>query len=339
MNRSIESTLGRVSAGGDLALEEMSAVVAAIMQGRWAENQIGLLLTALRAKGETVAEIAGAAAALRHEMIPIRHSRQGVVDTCGTGGDGSGTFNISTAAALVAAAAGVPVAKHGNRSVTSKSGSADVLAALGVNIEAPVACVEDCLNELGICFCYAPLLHPAMQQVSAVRRKLGVPTIFNLLGPLSNPASAPFQVIGVGRAELRRTLAEALALLEVERALVVRGDDGLDELTLFGPSRVTEVTPGGLRDFCWTAGDFGLSPGDRQTLVVSGPEASAALIREVLTGRPGPPRDIVIQNAAAALWTAGKSPNPAECAQLAAAAIDTGAARKLLTQWSERTNR
>ena len=193
------------------------------------------MLTSLRAKGETVAEVAGAAAALRQHMTPIRTRRSGVLDTCGTGGDGSGTFNISTAAALVTAAAGVPVAKHGNRAITSRTGSADVLAALGVNIEVEVAHVEQCLDELGICFCFAPLLHQSMKQVGPVRKQLGVPTLFNLLGPLSNPARAQFHLLGVGRAELRPLLAEALALLGVERALVVHGEDGLDEVT-FGRS-------------------------------------------------------------------------------------------------------
>src|SRR5262245_43141872 len=233
-------TLGRLAAGENLSLDEMSAAIDAVMEGRCAAEQIGLLLTGLRLKGETVEEVAGAALAMRRHMTPIRSSREGIVDTCGTGGDRSATFNISTAAALVTAAAGVPVAKHGNRRVTSRTGSADVLQQLGVNIEASVGVVEKCLDELGICFCFAPLLHPAMKQVAEVRRQLGVPTIFNLLGPLTNPASAPFQVIGVGRPELRALLAEALDMLGTRRAIVVRGDDGLDEVTLAGPTQVCE---------------------------------------------------------------------------------------------------
>ncbi len=243
----IEATLGRLAAGDNLSMDEMAAAIEAVVEGRLSEGQMGLLLTALAAKGETAEEVAGAAVALRRRMTPLRTTRAGVIDTCGTGGDGSGTFNISTAAAVVVAAAGVPVAKHGNRAVTSRTGSADALAALGVNVAASVEQVEKCLDELGICFCFAPLMHPSMKQVADVRRKLGVPTIFNLLGPLANPAGAPFQVVGVGRSELRPLLAEALLMLGTERALVVHGEDGLDEVTLAGPTRVTEVSPAGMR--------------------------------------------------------------------------------------------
>ena len=284
----IESALGRLAAGENLSMDEMSACIEAVMQGQASDGEIGVLLTALSAKGETAQELAGAAATLRRHMTPVRTGRAGVVDTCGTGGDGSGTFNISTAAALVAAAAGVPVAKHGNRAITSKSGSADVLVALGVNINATLERVEQCLDQLGICFCFAPLVHPAMKRVAEVRRKLGVPTIFNLLGPLSNPAGAPFQVVGVGRAELRPLLAEALALLGTQRAIVVSGEDGLDEVTLTGPTRVTEIRDGSLRNFTWTPADFGLVPADLASIKVSGPAASAELIRQVLSGKPGP---------------------------------------------------
>ena len=208
-----------------------------------------------------MAEVAGAAAAMRQRMTPIRSSRPDLIDTCGTGGDGSKTFNISTAAALVAAAAGVPVAKHGNRGITSRSGSADVLAALGVNIEADVACVEACLDELGICFCFAPLLHAAMKHVAPIRKQLGTPTIFNILGPLVNPASAPFQLLGVGRPELQPLLAEALLQLGVGRVLVVHGSDGLDEVTLGGVTNVIEAGGGRLQKFAWTPADFGSRSG------------------------------------------------------------------------------
>lgn len=334
----IQATLGRLAAGENLSMEEMAAAIDAVVDGRCTPGEMGVLLTALRAKGETSQEVAGAAQALRRRMTPIRTSRAGVVDTCGTGGDGSGTFNISTAAALVAAAAGVPVAKHGNRAVTSKTGSADALAALGVNIGASVEQVEKCLDQLGICFCFAPLLHPSMKQVAEVRKKLGVPTIFNLLGPLSNPAGAPYQVVGVGRAELRAMLAEALSLLGTTRALVVQGEDGLDEVTLSGPTRVTEVTAEGLRNFSWTPSDFGLSPGSLESLRVEGPIESARMIGEVLSGTPGAARDIVVVNAAAALWTAGRAATPRACAELAAAAIDSGAAGDLLRKLVELSN-
>lgn len=330
--------LGRLSAGEDLSYDEMADTIDAVMRGEWPDAEIALLLTALRHKGETVDEVAGAASALRRHMTPIRTTRDDCIDTCGTGGDGLGTFNISTAAALVTAAAGVPVAKHGNRRVSSRSGSADVLAALGVDIEANVARVEACLDELGICFCFAPLLHGAMKRVAEVRRQLGVPTIFNLLGPLSNPAGAPFQLLGVGRAPLRPLLAKALQRLGTTHALVVRGTDGLDEVSLSGKTEVTETRPDETREFAWVPADFGLVPSGVESLCVDGPEASAALIREILAGRPGPPRDVVVLNAAAALWTAGRADSPATGARLAAEAIDSGASGELLRRLAEFTH-
>ena len=329
----ITSALGRLAAGDNLSLDEMADVIDQVMRGGVPENEIALLLTALRHKGETIDEIAGAALAMRRHVTQIRTTRTGLVDTCGTGGDASGTFNISTAAAIVAAAAGAPVAKHGNRSITSKSGSADVLAALGVNIEAPVPVVERCLDELGICFCFAPHLHPAMKHVAPVRKKLGVPTIFNLLGPLCNPAGAPFQVLGVGKPELHRTLAEVLARLGCERAVVVHGAGGLDEVSLDGPTDVIEIRSQQTRRFVWKPEDFGLAPAGRETMLIDGPAASAALIRRILEGELGPPRDVVVLNAAAALWTAGMSELPRECAQRGAAAIDSGEAKQLLERW------
>ncbi len=215
----------------------MRATIGLIMRGGCSDDQIARLLTLLAAKGETVDELAGAAAAMRDQMTLIRTKRTGLLDTCGTGGTGSVTFNISTAAALVVAAAGVPVAKHGNRRVTSRSGSADVLSALGVNVAADVPTVEACLDELGICFCFAPLVHQSMKQVAPIRSRLGIPTIFNLLGPLANPARAEFQLLGVGKPRLRPLLAAALARLGVRRAVVVSGDDGLGEVTSAGIDR------------------------------------------------------------------------------------------------------
>ncbi len=336
----IEPVLVRVEAGDSLSMDEMTSTIGLVMEGRCTEDQIARLLLALRRKGETVAEIAGAAAAMRQHMVPIRTTRAGVLDTCGTGGDGSRTFNISTAAALVAAAAGVPVAKHGNRGITSRSGSADVLAALGVNIEADVGLVEECLEELGICFCFAPLLHRAMKHVAAVRKRLGVPTIFNLLGPLANPAGAPFQLLGVGRAEIQPLLAEALVLLGVRRAVVVHGEDGLDEVTLSGPTQAIEASSERpLRAFRWHPSDFGLACAPLDTIVVDGPDASAALLCRVLRGERGIARDIVIANAAAALWAAGRCSSPLLGAGLAAEAIDSGAAESLLARLIERTHR
>jgi len=335
----IQSAIALVESGGNLSIEQMAETMGQIMEGRGDQEQIARLLTALHRKGETVAEVAGAAAAMRRRMTPIRSTRQGLIDTCGTGGDGSKTFNISTAAALVTAAAGVPVAKHGNRGITSRSGSADALTALGVNVEAEVARVEECLDELGICFCFAPLLHGAMKHVAAVRKKLGTPTIFNILGPLVNPASAPFQLLGVGRAELQPLLAEALLLLDAQRVLVVHGADGLDEVTLAGATHVIEAAGAALRHFDWTPADFDLPPAGRETMLVSGPEESAAIIRGILAGQTGPPRNIVLANAAAALWTAGRSPSLRECCRQAAEAIDTGAAQALLARLVQWTNR
>jgi len=314
---------------------EMASVIDLIMRGVCLADEIGQLLLSLREKGETVEEIAGAAQAMRKHMTPIKSARSDTLDTCGTGGDASGTFNISTAAALVAAAAGAPVAKHGNRSITSKSGSADVLTCLGVNIEASVETVEKCLDGLGICFCFAPLLHPAMRHVTAIRRELGVPTIFNLLGPLSNPASAPFQLLGVGKSKLRPVLAQALSLLGSHRGVVVAGEDGLDEVTLATETGVTLISPDQQHEYSWSPESFGISRHRIESLRVSSPEESAAVIRSVLASKKGPARDIVVLNAAAAIWATGKTDDLTTCAQLAAEAIDNRSALRLLEALAE----
>lgn len=330
MNESINQVLGRVSAGEDLSREEMATAIGQVMTGAWTEEQIGLLLTSLAAKGETVAEVAGAASAMRENMTPIRSRHEKLLDTCGTGGGGSTTFNISTSAALVIAAVGVPLAKHGNRSVTSKSGSADVLAELGVNIQADVPQVERCLDELGICFCFAPLMHPAMKHVGAVRKKLGIRTIFNLLGPLANPAGASYQLLGVGIPELRQLIASALGMLGTERAMVVSGGDGLGEVSLAGATEVTQVDGSGEREFVWHPADFGLQVKSLETIQVTNPAESCAMVRSVLAGELGAARDIVLLNAAAGLLAAGHSDTPEAGAEQAAAAIDSGEAAKLL---------
>jgi len=327
----IQSATQRVESGHDLSMDEVVETFEQIICGGCAEEDIARWLLALNCKGPSVSEVAGAALALRRNMTPIRSSHAVLLDTCGTGGDQLHTFNISTAAALVTAAAGVPVAKHGNRAASSRSGSADVLAVLGVNVEADVACVERCLDELGICFCFAPLLHNAMKHVAPVRKKLGVPTIFNILGPLINPAGASRQLLGVGRAEHRLLLSEALVLLGTARTVVVHGSDGLDEVTLTGFTEVAEATSQ-VRHFQWIPADFGLGTIHLKAIQVSGSDQSASTIRGVLAGQPGPARDIVVANAAAALWTAGKAPSPSACAELAAEAIDTAAAGDLLTR-------
>ncbi|MBS0208671.1 MAG: anthranilate phosphoribosyltransferase [Planctomycetes bacterium] len=330
--------LDRVNAGGHLSQAETADVIDSIMRGQWQPEAIGALLLGLRQNGETAEEVTGAAEAMRRHMTPLESRFRNLVDTCGTGGDGSATFNISTAAALVTAAAGQPVAKHGNRRVTSRSGSADVLQQLGLNIEAGVAEVEGLLNELGICFCFAPLYHGAMKQVGAVRQSLGVPTIFNILGPLANPARAPFQVVGVGREALRPLVAHALRKLGTQRSLVVRGEDGLDEVTCSGTTRVSDVTPEGIKEFVWQPADFGLTASPLDALRVDGPEASAAMIDRVLRGERGAPRDVVVLNSAAALWVTGAERSLPAAAERAAAAIDTGAAHALLTRLANRSH-
>ncbi len=331
----IETLLGRIAAGEDLSLDDMATTLGHVMEGRCSPGEIALLLTGLHMKGETAEELAGAATAMRRCMTPLRTTRQGLLDTCGTGGSGSGKFNVSTASAIVAAAAGVPVAKHGNRRVTGKSGSADVLAALGVNVEADRQHVEVCLDQLGICFCFAPLWHTAMKQVAAVRRELGFSTIFNMLGPLANPASASYQLVGVARSEALPLMAEALAMLGAQRAVVVSGTDGLDEVTIAGTTEAVLVGQQPPKPFRWQPADFGLQPASSESLVVAGPEDSAQMIRRVLAGEKGPPRDMVVLNAAAALWTAEKAGTPRECAQLAIAAIDSRQAAELLERLVE----
>jgi anthranilate phosphoribosyltransferase len=330
MPESFTSLLGRVSGGENLDRQAMTTAMSHIMSGGADEGAIGLFLTALSAKGETAEEVAGAATVMRAHMTPIRSRHARLLDTCGTGGGGSELFNVSTTAALVIAAAGVPVAKHGNRSVTSRSGSADVLAELGVNIEADIPQVERCLDELGVCFCFAQRMHSAMRHVAAVRSKLGIRTIFNVLGPLSNPAGASHQLLGAGRPELRPLLASALRLLGIERALVVSGQDGLGEVTLAGATNVTEVSAGAERELTLHPEQFGLAVAPLDSLRVASPADSATIVRGVLAGERGPARDIVILNAATGLLGFDAALTPREAAGRATAAIDSGAASTLL---------
>jgi len=348
MSVTIDQILGHVAGGGNLSMDEAAAAIDAIMRGQWSNDQIALFLTALAAKGETVDEIAGAAQAMRRHMTPIRSRHTEVLDTCGTGGGGSAMFNVSTTAAIVAAAAGMPVAKHGNHSITSRSGSADVLVELGVNIHATIPQVEACLDELGVCFCFAPAMHPAMKHVSAVRKKLGIRTIFNVLGPLVNPARACYQLLGVGRPELRPLLAGAVAKLGTKRTLVVSGEDGLGDVTISGMTNVTEVSEKpsplgrglgeGVLEFTWQPEDFGIKRAGLDTLQVADPAMSAAIIRRILGGERGPARDIVVLNAAAGLIVAGKTAEPKAAASVAGEAIDSGAARELLKRLVARSH-
>src|SRR5262245_3619863 len=256
----------------------MSIAIGEIMVGHWSEAETAAVLVALRMKGETAIEIAAAAAVLRQHMVRLEAGRDGVLDTCGTGGDGAGTFNISTAAALVAAGAGVPVVKHGNRAASSRSGSADVLSALGVAIETDVAGARRCLEQAGLAFCFAPHFHPAMRHVAGLRRRLGVRTLFNCLGPLINPAEAPYQLLGVGRPEWLDSLAGALPRLGVRHALLVHARDGLDEVSLASPTMVRDVRQGRVREFEWYPRDFGLAPCLLDDLKVDRPEEGAAAV-------------------------------------------------------------
>ncbi|MBT4692945.1 MAG: anthranilate phosphoribosyltransferase [Planctomycetaceae bacterium] len=333
----LAETTEQVESGTSLTQEKMANTIDLIMLGACTEDDIRAFLLALVAKGETVAEIAGAASAMRKHMTVLESSRDDLVDTCGTGGDGSGTFNISTAAAIVAAGAGIAVAKHGNRSITSKTGSADVLSELGVNIEASVDVMQQSLEMAGICFCFAPLFHPAMRHVGPVRRSIEVPTIFNLLGPLCNPARAPYQLLGVGKPALRTRLSAALALLETKRAFVVCGEDGLDEITLEGTTLVTEVIDSTTQELNWCPTDFGMTSQSLATMNVENPTESAACIMKILYGEQGSSRDIVIVNAAAAISLARPHLSLQECAHQATEAIDSGAALKSLKQFGDIT--
>ena len=301
-----------------------------MLKGDASEGDIGQLLLAIREKGEAVSELVGAAQAMRRHMTRIPHHHPLLLDTCGTGGSESGTFNISTAVALVAAAAGIAVAKHGNRRATSLTGSADVLEELGVGIESDADAVAHQLDAIGICFCFAPKLHPAMRHVVGVRRKLGVKTLFNLLGPLCNPAAATHQLLGVSTAEDQQKIAATIAQLGTIRSFVVHGSDGQDEVSLDGTTETIEVSGQQSRNHTWTPRDFGLLPVGREALAADGPVESAAIIRRILDGEPGPCRDTVLAGAAAALLLVGKSDSLQQAAELAAEAVDCGDAKEKL---------
>ena len=320
-----------------LSREEARAVMSEVLTGQCTDAQIAALLVALHMKGETVEEIVGFAEAIRAAATPISGTgnaaidvsgteRDALVDTCGTGGDASGTFNISTATALVAAGAGVRVAKHGNRSVTSKCGSADVMEALGVNISLPSARIAECLSEVGIVFLFAPAMHSAMKYVQPARRELRLRTVFNLLGPLTNPAHASAQVVGVYSDELVEKLAEALSMLGLRRALVVHGADGLDEISISGATRVAEVRDGQVHTYEVTPEEFGLTSAPIKTISGGDATENAKIIREVLAGTMSPCRDVVLLNAAATLVAAGRTNHLSEAIPLAASSIDSGAA-------------
>lgn len=303
-----------------------------IMDGQWSESQVAGLLVGLAAKGESVDEIAGAAMAMREHAVRIDAAGVDAIDTCGTGGTGLNTFNISTAAALVAAGAGVAVAKHGNRTATRASGSADVLTALGVKIDAEPAVISRCLKEANVCFCFAVRCHPAMKYAAPVRKALGVRTIFNLLGPLTNPASAQRQLMGVFSAELTETVAQVLGLLGSRRAMVVHAEDGLDEISIASPTRVSQWAEGQVTTTIVTPEDFGMQRGRMEDIAVDSAAASAKAVQAVLAGEMGPRRDIVVLNAAAALSVAQRVSSIAEGISLARTSIDEGKAGRALGQ-------
>jgi anthranilate phosphoribosyltransferase len=332
-----------------LSREEARAVMSQVLAGECTDAQIAALLVALHMKGETVEEIVGFAEAIRAVAAPLglpgNHTvdvsgteRDALVDTCGTGGDASGTFNISTATALVVAGAGVRVAKHGNRSVTSKCGSADVMEALGVNINLAPTQLAACLEQVGIVFLFAPAMHSAMKYVQSARRELRLRTVFNLLGPLTNPAHASAQVVGVYSAALVEKLAEALSMLGLHRALVVHGLDGLDEITISGPTRIAEVRDGSVRTYEVTPEEFGMKRGTLDDIAGGDAAANAAIIQEILGGRKSPRRDVVLLNAAAALAVAGKADHLVDALPLASKAIDSGAAAEKLDYLVRFTN-
>jgi anthranilate phosphoribosyltransferase len=328
----VQDALARLLDGGDLSREEARDVMGEIMRGEATPAQIGGFLVALRLKGETADEIAGCAEAMRAHVLAVRPKRDDLVDTAGTGGDGAGTFNISTAAALVAAAAGAAVAKHGNRAVSSASGSADVLEALGFELELPAQRIERSIDELGFAFLFAPSHHPAMRHAAPVRRELAARTVFNVLGPLTNPAGARAQVVGVYAPELVPTIATVLASLGARRAFVVHGAGGIDELSPAGPNLVCEVTGGKVRRREIDPRDFGVPRCKPRDLAGGSPEENAATVREIFAGAPGPKREAVLLNAGGAIAAGGHARDLEDGYRVAADALDSGAAAARLEE-------
>jgi anthranilate phosphoribosyltransferase len=327
----IQQAIARLLDRQDLSREESAAVMTEIADGGATPAQVGAFLAALRLKGETVDEIAGAAQVMRARVDRVHVRREVFVDTCGTGGDGRHTFNISTTAAFVVAGAGVTVAKHGNRAVSSRSGSADVLAALGVDVDAPKEVVERAIEEVGIGFLFAPRLHPAFKAVAGIRRELGVRTVFNLLGPLANPAGARHQVMGVYEPRWVPVLGGVLAALGAAHAFVVHGE-GLDEIAVTGMTHVCEVKAGRCERYAMLPEDLGLARHEEREIAGGDAERNAAILRDVLAGQAGGPRDAALANAAAALVAAGAAATLREGVVRAAESIDRGAAAEKLAR-------
>jgi anthranilate phosphoribosyltransferase len=331
----IQEALATLLDGRSLERAQARSVMNEIMEGQATPSQIAGFLVALRLKGETADEIAGCAEAMRAHVLRVSPERDDLVDTCGTGGDSGRTFNISTAAAIVAAAAGAAVAKHGNRAVSSASGSADVLEALGFSLEQPPERIARSIDELGFGFMFAPTHHPAMRHAAPVRRELAARTVFNVLGPLTNPAGARAQVIGVYAPELVRTVAEVLAQLGARRAFVVHGFAGIDELSPAGPNLVCEVVDGGVRERTIDPAELGIARCASAALLGGSPQENAACIRAVFAGEAGGKRDAVLLNAAGAIAAAGHAEDLSEGLELARVAVDGGAALERLDQLAE----
>ena len=326
----IQESISQLIGGQDLGRDRARAVMNQIMSGEATDAQIGAFLVALRCKGETVEEISGCAEVMRDKATRISTTREKVVDTCGTGGDGSSSFNISTAVAFVVAGAGLCVAKHGNRAMSSRCGSADVLSALGVNIEASPAVVSACLEEAGIGFLFAPMLHGAMKHAIGPRKEIGTRTVFNVLGPLTNPAGAERQLIGVFAPDLTATMAGVLRDLDSVRAFVVHGADGLDEVTITGPSQVSELNDGEVTTYEITPEQFGLKRGSAESLKGGDADDNAQTLLDILGGADGPRRDIVLLNAAAAITAGDGASDLAAGVERAQESLDSGNAKAAL---------
>jgi len=335
----MKKAIRKVVSGRPLAEEEAVAVMEQIMKGEASPAQIASLLTAMHLKGETVEEITGFARVMRRLSTKVKSDHPVLVDTCGTGGDGSGTFNISTTAAFVVAGAGMPVAKHGNRSVSSRSGSADVLEELGVRVDLDLAAMEECLKEIGIAFLFAPALHRAMGYAAGPRREIGIRTIFNILGPLTNPAGASAQVLGVYSPPLTEVLARVLAKLGSSRSFVVHGAGGLDEVSLAGTSVICEVKEGSVRKGTLDPARFGFEYAPVSALTGGTPKENADITRLILAGEKGPRRDAVVLNAALGLVAGGKARGIPEGLEIAASSIDSGSAMAKLKDLIETTSR
>lgn len=326
----VKTALQKLSMGENLTEREAIEAMNCIMEGNATQSQIGGFLTAMRFKGETVEEIVGFAKAMREKSAKVPHSLPYCIDTCGTGGDGARTFNISTAASFVAAAAGAKIAKHGNRAMSSKSGSADVLEALGVNIGLSPEQAGKCMEEVGIGFMFAQLFHQSMKHAAGARKELGIRTVFNILGPLTNPASAKGQLLGVFDGNITGTMAEALKLLGTERALVVHGCDGLDEITVTGATKIAELKDGTIKEYYIDTADLGITKAKPAELAGGDASYNAGIIRSVLAGEKGPHRDITVINAAAAIYVAKLADDIKEGMTIAEEMIDSGlAAAKL----------